>query len=70
MTNNFLNLDDDKTEFIMVFDAFSVGNNVIAPSPKAYTNRSVLFVAIEALAQTSPPNAAHESANHLFSVLT
>jgi hypothetical protein len=51
MTNNFLKLNDDKTELIiftsrqMVFDAFSVtiGNNVIAPSPEPPRNLGVYF---------------------------
>jgi hypothetical protein len=51
MTNNFLKLNDDKTELIivttkqMVFDAFSVtiGNNVIAPPPEPPLNLGVYF---------------------------
>jgi hypothetical protein len=51
MTNNFLKLNEDKTESIivtstqMVFDAFSVtaGNNVIAASPVPPCNLGVYF---------------------------
>jgi hypothetical protein len=49
MTNNFLKLNEDKMELMivtsrqMVFDAFSVtiGNNVIAPSPERPRNLGV-----------------------------
>jgi hypothetical protein len=51
MTNNFLKLNEDKTELIivtskqMVFDSFSVtiGNNIIAPSPTPPRNLGVYF---------------------------